>query len=126
MCSSQFKVFHSEIFHTYTLHLCIHVYLFSEFFETESLNFEFFKIKASMELGLQNARLFVFFLLTFYFLVAWSSVTCSILELDFDPTYSRASAIIFLAGLVGGGEDVGSHPKFGEDRVGEVWEPHRS
>jgi hypothetical protein len=31
--------------------------MFSEFFETEIYEFEFFKIKGSMELGLQNALL---------------------------------------------------------------------
>ena len=50
---------HPETYHTYTLHPCIHVYFFQNFLKSKFMNFEFFKIKGSMELGLQNALIVV-------------------------------------------------------------------
>ena len=53
---SQLKVFHHEFLHTCELHPYTYSHIwFQNFLKHKSLNLNFSKIKASMELGLQNA-----------------------------------------------------------------------
>lgn len=104
LCNSQFKAYDHEILHTYIHYILVYMYIvFQIFSKLRSLNF---KIKASMELGLQNALIRCSNFFSTYYLR----------HLPTRGTKPRATWKRTLAGgatqseLAGGGDDVSLYP----------------